>query len=260
MLRIDRSRSSLVPVRRVLSEPLSSRHDLRRLVMANTDAVFEEIGQRIFLLGKDVRLCSPGNELGVDMLGLDAGGILSLGFLTRRIEASHVEDAIRMAEAARPWLPQDILDRLSPGCRDELARFLTVGAERINCGQRVLLFSEEFDFDALLALKNLRQMEGRDALAIQVELALDHQSGEEYLSFSELSGSTLPAVITAAVPAVSLELPPGRHSSESTHNDDRPVESSKGSALKTEPFQDLFVGGWKVLGAELTDSLPAEAD
>ena len=287
-----------MPVRRVLTEPLGARYDLRRLALDNVDAVFGEIGQRIFVLGRDLRLGSDEKAARVDILGLDPAGNLLLTFIRPRTEPDDLTDAVRAATAAAPWRPQDFLDRLSATRRTELAAFLEAGPDQINRSQRIVLLSEDYDFDTLLGVRMLRERRNMDVMAVHAALALDYESGEEYMSCSEMSGMSLPAVVglplseaaragagaralpptaeelaaraageretaeagpTAAKPSAAADTVAETHLTETKRGETR-VTSMANRPLAAQPFTDLFIDGWKVVGPELSPKDAAEPD
>lgn len=266
MLRINQDGNDLVPVRQVLTEPLGARYDLRRLALANVDAVFGEIGQRIFVLGRDLKLGRDKDGPRVDILGLDPSGNLLLTFIQPRIEPDDLSNAVRASTAATPWSAEDFLKRLSSGRRDQLADFLDVELDQINRGQRIVLLSEDYDFDALLGVRMLRERRNLDVLAIHAALAIDYESGQEYMSCSEMSGAALPVVVGLPAPAgtgaglalpspedeqdagqrPAAEVPPAAKPRAETQ-----VATNANSPHKLKPFDDLFIDGWKVVGPDL---------
>lgn len=291
MLRINPEEGELVPVRQVLTEPLGARYDLRRLALSNVDAVFGEFGQRIFVLGRDLRLGRDSNGPRVDILGLDPAGNLLLTFVQPRIEPDDLSNAVKAANAAAPWSAEDFLTRLSPPRRAQLEAFLDAEPAQINRGQRIVLLSEDYDFDALLGVRMLRDRRGMDVLAIHAALAIDNQTGQEYMSCSEMSGAALPAATglpAAGAQADGLALPPPdgadgssqpprsrAGSAQSRSGQSRPAQSRTAAAktavaaetrlatqsdkpLALKPFSDLFLDGWKLVGSEL-DPQPESA-
>jgi hypothetical protein len=266
LLRINQEGSELVPVRQVLTEPLGARYDLRRLALSNIDAVFGEIGQRIFVLGRDLKLGGKEDGPRVDVLGLDPAGNLMLTFIQPRVEPDDLANAVRAATAAAPWSADDFLKRLSPTRREELQDFLDVDPAQINRSQRIVLLSEDYDFDALLGVRMLRERRNMDVLAIHAALAIDYQSGQEYMSCSEMSGASLPVVVGLPAPAGTgsgLALPPpdgadGPRPESPTHTEESSgarketrVATQSNSPHKIKPFADLFMDGWRVVGPDL---------
>ncbi|MBI1356928.1 MAG: hypothetical protein GC160_21520 [Acidobacteria bacterium] len=291
MLRITQGGGGLVPVRRILTEPLGARYDLRRLALENVDAVFGEIGQRIFVLGRDLRMGADDKSARVDILGLDPAGNLLLTFIRPRTEPDDLTNAVRAASAAAPWRPEDFLERLSAARRKELTGFLEAGPDQINRSQRIVLLSEDYDFDALLGVRMLRERRNMDVLAIHAALALDYESGAEYMACSEMSGANLPAVVGIPLPEAARKnagaraLPAGEEGSEEPASpaspsakaapktavpaaaDDKDQERDENRVvplstqpLAAKPFKELFIDGWKVVGAELNPDRPTEPE
>lgn len=266
MLRINQEGSELVPVRQVLTEPLGARYDLRRLALSNIDAVFGEIGQRIFVLGRDLKLGGKDDGPRVDVLGLDPAGNLLLTFIKPRVEPDDLSNAVRAATAAAPWSAEDFLKRLSPTRRDQLSEFLDADPNHINRSQRIVLLSEDYDFDALLGVRMLRERRKMDVLAIHAALAIDYQSGQEYMSCSEMSGASLPVVVGLPAPAGTgsgLALPPPEGAekggagpsngaaADSFERQETRVATQSNSPHQIKPFAELFMDGWRVVGPDL---------
>jgi hypothetical protein len=275
VLRINPDGGELVPVRQVLTEPLGARYDLRKLALENIEAVFGEIGQRIFVLGKSLKLGASADGPRVDVLGLDPSGNLLLTFIQPRVEPDDLSNAVRAATAAAPWSPEDFLERLSSTRCDQLEQFLDVGVEQLNRAQRIVLLSEDYDFDALLGVRMLRERRKMDVLAIHAALAIDYQSGQEYMSCSEMSGASLPVVVGLPAPAggtpgMALPPPPAERApgaEPSAEGDsvtspapraETRVTARTAQPLALKPFSDLFIDGWKVVGSELDPKQPAE--
>ncbi len=277
MLRINQDGGELVPVRQVLTEPLGARYDLRRLALENVDAVFGEIGQRIFMLGRELQLGNSQDGPRVDILGLDPAGSLMLTFIQPRVEPDDLSNAVRAATAAAPWRAEDFLKRLSATRRQQLEDFLDVDLDQINRSQRIVLLSEDYDFDALLGVRMLRERRSMDVLAIHAALAIDYASGQEYMSCSEMSGAALPVVVGLPAPAggdSGMALPAADQvveeklqaaSSESAafaaqSDQETRVATKSDKPLSLKPFSDLFIDGWKVVGSELDPKPEPNAD
>jgi len=275
LLRINQDGGELVPVRQVLTEPLGSRYDLRRLALENVNAVFGEIGQRIFMLGRDLQLGRSEEGPRVDILGLDPAGALLLTFIQPRIEPDDLSNAVRAATAAAPWRSEDFLKRLSATRRQQLEDFLDVDLDQINRSQRIVLLSEDYDFDALLGVRMLRERRNMDVLAIHAALAIDYVSGQEYMSCSEMSGAALPVVVGLPAPAGSgmalpavegerTEIPKQAPAAESgfaqNPRQETRVATKADQPLALKPFSDLFIDGWKVVGSELNPAQSPDAD
>ncbi len=275
MLRINQDGGELVPVRQVLTEPLGARYDLRRLALENVDAVFGEIGQRIFVLGRDLKLGRSDKEPRVDILGLDPAGNLLLTFIQPRIEPDDLSNAVRACTAAAPWRSKDFLKRLSASRRQQLEDFLEVEVDQINRSQRIVLLSEDYDFDALLGVRMLRERRSMDVLAIHAALAIDYVSGQEYMSCSEMSGAALPVVVGLPAPSgagsgMALPSPEGAEQQAQPEPQDAKISAKAGGEtrvatqtdrpLSLKPFSDLFIDGWKVVGSELNRKPEQDAD
>lgn len=189
MLKIDQGSGKLLRVPRLglRSQPLGSDFDLACVITANPEPFFDEIDERLFLIGAN--LGPDGNgppALGagrVDLLALDLNG-RSVAFLVEKgHKPSCFARGLLCCEWLGGWRPQDFLEKLPEADAASLRKFLVAGTGQINRDQRLILVAEGHSNEILWAAQSLRKQCGIDITLLRATLATDAGSGEQYLWF-----------------------------------------------------------------------------
>jgi hypothetical protein len=241
MLKIDKHDRRLVTLGRSTVGALTERYDLGQLVVSSADEFFGEIGQRLFVVGKNVR---PSEEvpLPIDLLALDPQGQAVVVVLQRGKEQSPFARAITCAGMIAAWTPEDFFALLSKEQTAELRTFLDVDVSQINGDQRAIMVAESYDFEVLAASKWLRERYQMDSSCIRVSMAIDPVGESEYLSATDLSDASLPGI---------LEYESTEPGAEEAKNDER-RKKPRTQKSRSEHLRLEYAG--KVLAAKLVDA------
>jgi hypothetical protein len=174
---------------------LSARHDLKEYVFNSPSEFFAEIGQRLFLIAKDVEVCSK-EKTSIDLLALDEQGQAVVILLAKGQDATILARAISCAGLIAGWQPADFLSRLNAERMEALHRFLDVAPDAINREQRAILISEFFDFEILAASRWLWERNGMDMTCVRIYSCLDPETQAQYIGCVDLS-EAVPATAPA---------------------------------------------------------------
>lgn len=183
MLRIDRTNQSLSTLAKPsLSElAISERYDLQEFIVNSPKEFFGEIGEELFILGKEI-VPSPTVGDRIDVLGVDPDGSLVIVELKRGSNKLQMLQAISYAGMIADWTSDDVLSLLDPARQAALDDFLSCDAEQINSSQRVLLIAETYDLALLSAAEWLCGGYGVPIRCCRISMATDATSGAEYLT------------------------------------------------------------------------------
>jgi len=187
MLRIDRGGQSLI----ALESPsladcsITERYDLQEYITNSPAIFFQEIGQDLFLLGKEV-VASTNVQDRIDILALDKSGAVVIVELKRGNHKLHMLQAISYAGMMAEWSPSDLLELLDEAKQEELADFLEVDTDEINRHQKIILLAEAYDFALLVAAKWLSEKFGVELTCCRLAIARDQSTASEYLVCSNV--------------------------------------------------------------------------
>lgn len=182
MLKIDRNRRSFVQLDTpsLAEAAVSERYDLQEYISNSPEAFFSELGQDLFLLGKEVPLSTTVPDR-LDLLAVDRQGRLVVTELKRGSHKLQHLQAISYAAMISSWSPDDILEMLSEDRQAALEEFLDEGTEGLNRQQRIILVAEAYDYALLASVEWLSERYGLDILCCRIALARDEQTASEYL-------------------------------------------------------------------------------
>jgi len=182
MLKIDRNRRSFVQLGTpsLAAAAVSERYDLQEYISNSPEAFFRELGQDLFLLGKEVPLSTTVPDR-LDLLAVDRQGRLVVTELKRGSHKLQHLQAISYAAMISSWSPDDILGMLSEDRQAALEDFLEEGTEGLNRQQRIILVAEAYDYALLASVEWLSERYGLDILCCRIALARDEQTASEYL-------------------------------------------------------------------------------
>ena len=222
MIKIEQQQQKFSLLRASAPGELMRRHNLKDFILNSPAEFFGEVGQRLFLVGKDIE--TSGITSGrIDLLALDEQGQGVIIVFPQERDPSLLARAITCTGLISQWKPADFLARLSARRIEELKRFLQVGSEHINEEQRAILIAEYFDFEVLAATKWLWQRNGMDHTCLRIFSCFDPATGAEYLSCVDLSDSMAPLPVNAETAQPALVAKPTRSSEDENA---RPEETS----------------------------------
>ncbi|MCA9062126.1 MAG: hypothetical protein KDA96_03680 [Planctomycetaceae bacterium] len=187
MLRIDRTCQKLTPLEQPsLSEAMvRERYDLQEFICNSPDVFFQEIGQELFLIGKEVQPSESVQDR-IDILAIDKDGTCVIVELKRGNHKLQLFQAISYAGMIADWESNSFLEDMDPNQRDTLEDFLEVEIEDINREQRVVLIAEAFDFALLKGAEWLSERHNIDIRCCRISLAKDTSDGNEFLVCSNV--------------------------------------------------------------------------
>jgi hypothetical protein len=182
MLKIDRNKRSFVQLDTpsLAEAAVSERYDLQEYISNSPEAFFGELGQDLFLIGKEVPLSTTVPDR-LDLLAVDRQGHLVVTELKRGSHKLQHLQAISYAAMISSWSPDDILRKLSTDRQAALEDFLEEGTEGLNRQQRIILVAEAYDYALLASAEWLSERYGLEILCCRIALARDEQAASEYL-------------------------------------------------------------------------------
>ncbi len=181
MLRIDPSAGKLAPLaaRRLRSAPLAELSNLRGLLAANPESLFQQVGLPLrFIAAALPGLRSPS----APMLAADAGGRVYVVALQIGDQPPELAPALEAASVVSAWSPADFERALSPEEFSSLARFLKAPLESLNHGQGIVLIAERATPEGLAVIAWLQQSYSLHLIVIGLRGWIDQHSGERFLA------------------------------------------------------------------------------
>jgi hypothetical protein len=187
MLKIDRQKQHFTRLETptLADASISERYDLQEYICNSPEAFFEEIGQKLFLMAKEIQP-SDDVEDRIDLLALDKEGQAVVVELKRGHKKLQMFQAISYAGMVATWEPDDFLNCLDADKQDKLMDFLEVEKEEIYRHQRIILIAEAFDYSVLIGAEWLTEKYGIDILCCRLSIAKDAAGNAEYLVCSNI--------------------------------------------------------------------------
>ena len=187
MLKIDRDnqRFSLLDTPSLADVSITERYDLQEFIANSPDDFFKEIGQELFLLGKEV-MPSKNVQDRIDLLAVDTEGTCVVIELKRGNHKLHMLQAISYAGMISQWEPDDFLELLDDDQQEAVSEFLEVDRDDINRQQRIILIAEAYDYALLIGAEWLSEQYGVDITCCRIAVAKDSGTNCEYLVCSNV--------------------------------------------------------------------------
>jgi hypothetical protein len=211
MLRIDRDRKALVRLKKsALAEADHWERDLQAMIFLAPDAFCEEIGEKLQLVGQEVR---PSESVAdrIDILALDEAGNSVIVELKRGQHKLQLLQAVSYAGMVSRWTPDRFVEmrasQLSISKEEANSIEEHTGSEvsAVNQAQRIILIAEDFDPALLVASEWLHESYGVDIRCYRIELSRD-EAGSDYLT----CGCIYPPMEIADLTRGGSEIRPGR--------------------------------------------------
>ena len=175
MLRIDRQKKAFTRLEtpKLAEASITERNDLQEYICNSPEAFCEEIGQRLFLIDKEVQ---PSDDVDdrIDLLALDKEGQAVIIELKRGNNKLQMFQAISYAAMVARWKPEDFLARLEADKLDKLTDFLVVEKEEINLRQRIVLVAEAFDYSVLIGAERVPMSQVEQFVIEQTDFLPQH--------------------------------------------------------------------------------------
>jgi hypothetical protein len=190
MLRVDRQgrRFTRLALKKLPDVGLLERGDIQQMIRQSADEFFAEMGERLLLLGEEVRPTDFVDDR-IDLLALDTQGGVVVIELKRGNHKLHLLQALSYAGMVSKWEPSRVIDERArfagvPAeiAQEQLEEFLggeDIGA--INRVQRVVLIAgDKFDYEVLITAEWLTEAHDLDIRCYRLEIAMDGSA--EYLT------------------------------------------------------------------------------
>ena len=187
MLKINRDIQafSLLETPTLADASITERYDLQEFISNGPTAFFSEIGQDLFLLGKEIQPSSNVQDR-IDLLAVDREGTCVIVELKRGKHKLHMFQAISYAGMISDWTAEDFFQLLSKEQQESLVDFLEVDVDDINRKQRIVLIAEDYDYSLLIGAEWLSSQFGVDVTCCRIAVARDTTTGGEYLVCSNV--------------------------------------------------------------------------
>jgi hypothetical protein len=187
MLKIDRQTKTFSKLDNpTLAEvAVTERYDLQEFISNSPEAFFADLGLELFLVGKELTPSQTVQDR-IDLLAIDKEGCCVVIELKRGRNKLQLFQAITYAGMMSQWSPDDFLNLLDADKQEQLIDFLEVDIEEINRSQKLVLVAEAFDFSLLIGAEWLNDNYGVTILCCRIGLAVDAESGSEYLVCSNV--------------------------------------------------------------------------
>ena len=205
MVKLQQKSKRLIALQVAPAGVLSARHELKDYVFNSPGEFFAEIGQRLFLIARDVEVCSK-EKTSIDLLALDEQGQAVIILLAKGQDPAILARAIGCAGLIAGWQSAAFLSRLNAERMEELHRFLDVAPDAINREQRAILISEFFDFEVLAASRWLWERNGMDMTCVRVYSCFDPETQAQYIGCVDLSEAVAPAAPSQSTRGALLRL------------------------------------------------------
>ncbi|MCH2114058.1 MAG: hypothetical protein MK171_04000 [Pirellulales bacterium] len=187
MLKINRDNQSfsLLNTPTLADVSITERYDLQEFISNSPDAFFKEIGQELFLVGKELEPSKTVQDR-IDLLAVDKEGTCVVVELKRGNHKLHMLQAVSYAGMISQWEPDDFLQLLDDDQQEALIDFLEVDREDINRQQRIILIAEAYDYALLIGAEWLSEQYGVDITCCRISVATDSATNSEYLVCSNV--------------------------------------------------------------------------
>ena len=153
---------------------------LSEFILARPEALFSQLNDRLFLIGKRILLAEVSDHR-ADLLALDAEGRGVVFVLPRPGDHSLLAVALEGAGLAARWEPARFPAALGPERRTELKKLLGGETAHINREQRVVLVSESSEGETPAAAKWLAESHGIDIRCVRATLGTSQAGGKPEL-------------------------------------------------------------------------------
>lgn len=198
MLRIERIGKRLASFANLKTRPLEEFYELSDFIANSPVEFFGEVGESLLLVANGLRTADDAESY-VDALGVDRNGAVVVVIITPAETQSPLTRAINSASRIAAWDRDELLRRIGPARTQDLRAYLAGNYRDLNKQQRVMLIAESFPQELLGTASWLSGSYGVDIACVEVTLAYDSVSGDEFLSCRLVMGR--PPVEPAAAPA-----------------------------------------------------------
>jgi hypothetical protein len=181
MLRIDKTKKRLIRLEKptMTEVGLTERGDLQEMIKNNPDAFFSEMGEKLLLLGDEVKPTDFVQDR-IDLLAIDQQGTLVVIELKKGSNKLHLLQALSYAAMVSRWDSVKIMNTLQSrrGNTEEeveelVEQFLLQDVATLNDTQRIVLIAEGFDYEVLATAEWLSDVYKLDIRCYRLSLAAE---------------------------------------------------------------------------------------
>lgn len=188
MLRIDRNEKKLVKLEgpSLPDQGITEAYDLQKMIRNSPDAFFKEMGEKLLLLGEEIRPATFVDDR-IDLLAVDQQGALVVIELKRGSHKLQLLQALAYAGMVAQWehettvaQRQKFVGLAEEEVEEEIEQFLLEDVANLNDSQRVILIAEDFEYEVLVTAEWLTETYGVDIRCHRIALSV--QDDMEFLS------------------------------------------------------------------------------
>lgn len=232
MLRIERIGKRLTSFANLKTRPLEEFYELSDFIANSPAQFFGEFGESLLLAVNGLRTADDAESY-VDALCFDRSGASVVVIITPTEAKSPLTRAISSASRIAAWDREELLRRIGPATSQELRAYLAENYRDLNKEQRVILIGESFSQELLGTASWLAGSYGVDISCVEVTLAYDSVSGDEFLNCRLAMGRP------TAEPALVEPEPVEPQAEEPAAEPDEPCEEPEAEE-PTDLFDDLL--------------------
>ncbi len=188
MLRVDRNNKQLVQLKQqsLPDAGWKERDDLQQMIKNSPDAFFNEMGEKLLLIGEEIRPADFVDDR-IDLLALDQDGSAVVIELKRGANKLQLLQALSYAAMVSKWEVDRVYEeRLkltgqpTEDVESEIEEFITESIDNVNAAQRIILMAEGFDYEVLATAEWLTDYYEMDIRCYRLKLSAEES--EEFLS------------------------------------------------------------------------------
>ncbi|MFC1735516.1 hypothetical protein ACFL1X_05325 [Candidatus Hydrogenedentota bacterium] len=184
MLKVNRKKKSLAKLdRKTMPEAgWKEREDLQQMIRNSPDAFFEEMGEKLLLVGEEIRPDDFVDDR-IDLLAIDQDGATVILELKRGSNKLQLLQALSYAAMVSKWEGERVVEerhqlvsKSLEETEEEIEKFLSEDMESLNSYQRVILLAEDFDYEVLVCAEWLTEVYEMDIRCFRITLAMEDTS------------------------------------------------------------------------------------
>jgi len=188
MLRIERNGKKLIKLesRKLPDQGITEAYDLQKMIRNSPDAFCEEMGEKLLLIGEEVRPVTFVEDR-IDLLAVDQQGALVVIELKRGSHKLQLLQALAYAGMVSKWEHEQIVagrqrfaSLSEEEAEEEIEKFLLEDMANLNDSQRIILIAEDFEYEVLVTAEWLTETYGLDVRCHRIALSV--QGDMEFLT------------------------------------------------------------------------------
>lgn len=243
MLRIQRIGKRLKSFAHLKTKPLEEFYELGDFIANSPEEFFGEIGEPLFLAANGLRTAEDADSY-VDVLGFDRQGAAVVVLITPADAESPLTRAMNSASRIAGWDADELARRIGLARSKELRTYVAENYRNLNKRQRVILLAESFSQDLLGTAAWLSGSYGVDLVCVEVTLAYDSTTGDEFLNAKVMMGrpDQQPVVAVSSPPPLKPEPDPKPDPKPNPKPEPKPEPEPEPAPIEEPLFEDLGEG------------------